>query len=510
MWNGSDTPIAASSEKKETSYRQIVRSTGIFGGAQAVNMVVGILRNKVVALLIGTTGVGLIGLYQSVVTTVQSFTSLGLGFSAVRDISQAASQDDVETVSSTALTVRRWMMFTAVAGALITMAFAPALSDWFFHDKTHVIPICCLSFAVFMGTLSTCQNTLLQGMRRIGDMAKASVYGAVLSLIGFTLLFWIFGLDGIVPALLTASFITLACSIFFVCKIRLPKVQQSYKDTFHSGKKMVALGIYSMVAGLVGTLSMLILKGYLSNRADIDTVGLFQSAWGLSGAAISSILTAMSTDYYPRLCQASHDNAQLQSRVREQTRICAILSSVVVSAMLLYAPVLLNVFYSAKFVPAESLLRWQILGAFVKTLNWPLAFVILSKGRGLLFCLSEALWYALYLGACFILWPVMGLEGLGLAYLVAHVVYTFIMLWMVHGLCGYVPSRNNLWIEARFIVLIAVAFALAVFMKPSVLIYVVSGVLLLLITAYALYEFNKVWSISQAWKKLKDKVKRHG
>ncbi len=505
----SEATTQTATSAKETSYGQIVRSTGIFGGSQAVNMIVGMLRTKAVALLVGTTGVGLIGLYQSVISMVQSLSSLGLSFSAVRDISQAASNEDAQAISSTATTVRRWMMFTAIAGALLTIAFAPALSNWAFHDKAHIVPISCLSFAVFMATLSAGQSTLLQGLRRIGDMARASVYGSVFSLVGFTLLFWLFGIDGIVPALLAASFITLICSTFYVCKIKLPKVQQSYHDTFFNGKKMVMLGIYSMIAGLVGTLSMFILKGYLSNRADIETVGLFQSAWSLSSAAIASILTAMSTDYYPRLCQVSHDDGLLRSRVKEQTRVCVILSSVVVSAMLLFAPFLLNFFYSAKFVPAEPLLRWQVLGTLVKTLSWPLAFVVLSKGKGLLFCLTEVLWYALYLGACFILWPLMGLEGLGIAYLIAHVLYTLSMLWLIHGLCSYVPDRNNIRIEARFILLNVAAFVVAVFVENPVLNLVLSGSLLLLVTVYALYEFNRVWSVATAWNKLKNKLKRH-
>ncbi|MCK9300100.1 MAG: O-antigen translocase, partial [Bacteroidales bacterium] len=59
-------------ETPESSYRQIVKSTGIFGGSQLFNMLIGVFRTKVAAALLGPLGVGLIGLYQSIIDMIRS------------------------------------------------------------------------------------------------------------------------------------------------------------------------------------------------------------------------------------------------------------------------------------------------------------------------------------------------------------------------------------------------------------------------------------------------------
>ena len=48
------------------SYREIFRSSAIIGRASLVKIVIGIIRVKVLAVLLGPAGVGLMRLYQSI------------------------------------------------------------------------------------------------------------------------------------------------------------------------------------------------------------------------------------------------------------------------------------------------------------------------------------------------------------------------------------------------------------------------------------------------------------
>ena len=49
------------------SYRHILKYMGIFGGVQGLNILMSIVRNKVVAVLLGTAGMGLISLFNATV-----------------------------------------------------------------------------------------------------------------------------------------------------------------------------------------------------------------------------------------------------------------------------------------------------------------------------------------------------------------------------------------------------------------------------------------------------------
>ena len=71
---------------KDGSYRQILRSSSIIGGASVINIVVGLLRIKVAAVLFGPSGVGLIGLLTNLASTASAVAGLGFGNVGTRQI----------------------------------------------------------------------------------------------------------------------------------------------------------------------------------------------------------------------------------------------------------------------------------------------------------------------------------------------------------------------------------------------------------------------------------------
>ena len=72
-----------------SEYRSIFKATSLFGGVRVFSILISIIRSKIVAVLIGTTGVGIVGLFTSGTSLIQSITQLGLSQSAVRDVSEA-------------------------------------------------------------------------------------------------------------------------------------------------------------------------------------------------------------------------------------------------------------------------------------------------------------------------------------------------------------------------------------------------------------------------------------
>jgi O-antigen/teichoic acid export membrane protein len=77
--------------------RQIVLFSAIIGGASAIRIVVGIVEVKVLAVLLGTGGVGFMALYQSIMGMASILAACGLGNSGVRQL--AASVVEVATLA---------------------------------------------------------------------------------------------------------------------------------------------------------------------------------------------------------------------------------------------------------------------------------------------------------------------------------------------------------------------------------------------------------------------------
>ncbi len=73
----------------EKACLQTLRFFSIMGGAQALTYIIGLVRIKAVAILLGPGGVGLVSLYISAMGLIGTVSGLGITNSGVREVVQA-------------------------------------------------------------------------------------------------------------------------------------------------------------------------------------------------------------------------------------------------------------------------------------------------------------------------------------------------------------------------------------------------------------------------------------
>ena len=74
--------------KANNSYSRIIKLSGFFSVIQFLNIAIALIRNKLVAVLLGPNGVGLMSLFTSTSNMLCNFTQMGLHISGVREVSQ--------------------------------------------------------------------------------------------------------------------------------------------------------------------------------------------------------------------------------------------------------------------------------------------------------------------------------------------------------------------------------------------------------------------------------------
>lgn len=97
-------------EKDGNSYGHVLKYTGIFGGVQGLNILMGLVRNKLVAVILGPAGMGLVSLFNTAANFVSQATNLGLSFSAIRNLSELFDSGDQERIVRFVKTVRAWSL----------------------------------------------------------------------------------------------------------------------------------------------------------------------------------------------------------------------------------------------------------------------------------------------------------------------------------------------------------------------------------------------------------------
>ncbi len=417
--------------EQAASYRRILKSSSIIGGASVINIIVGLVRTKVLAVLLGPAGVGLVSLYSGLMSTAATVAAMGVGTVGTRQIAEAVVNEGPRLLAVARRAIVWGTLLLAGAGALAVWSLRELLAVHVLGSATHAGSVGWLALGVALSVASASQGALIQGMRRIGDMARLSVYGSVLNTLLGVALLWHWGNAGLVAYVLIGPLVSFLLGHVYVS--RLPKAGMdsiSIQELVHQWKTLLRLGLAFMGAGLASSMIQLWIRVEVGNTLGVDALGHFQAAWTISMQYIAFVLGAMGADYYPRLTSVIRDRNAASRLVNEQTEIALLLSAPVFIAMMGVAPWVVQLLYSAAFSPAVEVLRWQILGDVLKVASWPLGFVILAAGDGKTYFWTETS-ALLLMGALIVeLVASMGLQITGISFLVCYLFY----LPLVYGL----------------------------------------------------------------------------
>jgi len=443
------------------SYNQILRSSSIIGGAQAVNYAIALLRTKFVAVLIGPSGVGLVGLFTSTMGVLETLMGLGIRSSGVREIADAHSTNNPQRLAHAVKTLKRACWITGIAGWLITAALAYPISSLVFDSPQHALALVFLGSTVLIGSVSGGQMAFLQGIRRIGDLARINVLGIACGTIIAVPLYWRFGEDGIVPALILSAVANLALSSWFAGKVKVEAVEQTARQTLQGTKSLLGLGVVFMWSALLTALVTLAIKALIQRELGLEANGFYQAAWAVSGMFAGFILGAMSADFYPRLTAAKDDHGMMGRLVNEQTEVGVLLALPGLVATLVFAPLVITLLYSREFAQAAALLPWFILGVFGRVISWPMGFVMPALGAGKWYAFSETANVALHLALAVVLLGMLGLQGVAIAFALLYLIYTASVAAISFHLIRFRWSASALRVLLIASVFVALAFGIA-------------------------------------------------
>jgi enterobacterial common antigen flippase len=451
-------PVNEERPAEKGTYGQILKSSALVGGSSILNIGIGIVRTKAMAVLLGPAGFGLFGLYGSIVTLAQTLGGMGINSSGVRQIAEAVSTDDVECVAKTTLVLRKISIALGVLGTLVLIIFSHQISALTFGTDRFARAVSILSLAVFFGLVSAGQTALIQGMRRIGELAKIAVLGAFLgTLVSIPLVYFLRD-RGVVPSLVAIAGMTTLTSWWYSRRIRIQMPSIMFSEVMKETGALLKLGFAFMSSSLLTMGVAFVVRITVLRKVGYEATGLYQSAWTLGGLYVGFILQAMGADFYPRLTASAKDNKACNRLVNEQAQVGLLLAGPGVIATLTFAPLVIALFYSAKFGAAVGILRWVCLGTILQVVTWPMGFIIVAKAKQSLFVGCEVAWAIVSLGLAWICVSRFGLDGVGIAFFGSYIFHGFLIYGVVHHISGFRWSKQNERTGLIFLLVIALVF----------------------------------------------------
>lgn len=427
--------------EKRSGYGHILKYTGLFGSVQGLNILVGLLRNKLVALLLGPAGMGLSSLLNSALTFISQATNLGISFSAVRHVSEIADCGDPGRIARFVKIVRAWSLVAALLGMLVCIALGPLLSDLAFSWGDHTLHFLLLSPAVAMMAVTGGETAILKGMRRLRPLAATQLWSVVASLVISVPIYYFFGVAGIVPVITLTALSVMLFTIRYSLRL-FPLHLRGARGMLGEGMEMVRLGVAFILAGIATSGAEMAVRAFLNVSADLSTVGLYNAAYVLTVSYAGLVFSAMETDYFPRLSAVNHDRAKVSLTANRQIEVSLLIISPLLTGLIVLLPLLIPLLYSGKFLPVLPVARAAVLGMYVRAATLPMAYIVLAKGRSVTFLALEVTSAAAFVLLIMAGFSLYGLNGTGAAMLVNELFYFVIIFAYVSLRYGYRVSRQ--------------------------------------------------------------------
>ena len=433
--------------KNASGHRQILRSSSIIGGSSLLNILFSLVRTKALAVLLGPSGVGLVALLVTLMTTVSSVAAMGLGTIATRQVAAAAARDDAIELHIVRRAVFWATLFLAVVGAASIWLLRELVAARVLADQSLANEVGWLGLGVGLTVAAGSQGALLNGMRRIGDMARLSILSGLVSTILGLFALWLWGRNGLIVFILSAPFSSFVFGHCFVSRLPRPHTQTlPLPVLMGQWRTLFRLGAAFMLTGVIWNFGHLIVRSLVQRELGADELGHFQAAWAISMTYIGFVLQAMGVDYYPRLSSSMHDHDAANKMVNEQTEVALLLGGPVILAMLGLAPWVIKLLYTSEFAAAASILRWQILGDILRVAAWPLGYVILAAGDGRRYLLMESFAVSVLVAGIWLGLPVFGLEITGMAFLLMYLTYLPLVYFLARRKIGLQWVPTIFWI----------------------------------------------------------------
>lgn len=479
------------------SSKHILKSISLFGGLQIFVIIANLLKVKAIAVFVGVDGVGQLTIFNNILNLVVQLAYLGLNFSAVRSLSLAFDQVNIEKLNKTYSIFMSLTFICAIFGLLLTILFSNYISILSFDTSNNSNQVVVLSLAVLFTILFNGNIAFLQGIRELKKMAKSSFWSSFVGLMITIPIFYYYREEGIVFSIVIAAFLSYLFSLFFSNTTNIKFTILKFKEGLAEGSEMIKLGIVMMVSSFIGAGVIYIINIFIVRFGSITDLGLFSAGNGITNQYIGLIFSAMAADYFPKLSSVSNDSLKLNELVNNQGEILLLIVCPILLIVLSFSPLLIAVLLSEKFISITTFIAVMSFAMLFKAASYPIGYISFAKGDRKIFFIFEGVLNSLLillghtLGYYF-----GGINGIAWGVLILYSTYFISVNVLVKKRYNFQLQRKYLEILIISAIFLALALINFIFMKDIFIRYLLSSVILFLAFLYSYKEIDKKISLT--------------
>lgn len=407
--------------------KTILRAVAISGAGSLVTMMLGAITTKIIAVLLGPAGIGLYAQLRQIIQWFVTLATMNGQGSLVRGIACRGGQECKRFIGVVGAT----FTIGAVLSSVIIILASPLIAKGLFAhgDENLIVAIKLIPVAVFSGVAAAFVIGVINGYREIKSLTLIQVAG---SLAGAVLAYPIArsGHPAAYVVIVSVGYMTVSILGGWLVLRLLQKQARLQKDaSFVSNLLREHIGYSStlLVTGLVGAGSVVLIRTMYIHSGGMAAGGYFDAAWTLSMTYVMLLLSSFGTYYFPTL-SSKKTPTEINECVNQVMHVAIVLGTILVSFVVAVKPLLIGILYSEQFEASADLLRWMLVGDYLKVSGWVFGMLLLAFSERKNFFASELLWQgAMVLSVATLIGRTI--EIAGMAFLAVNALYLIYVWW---------------------------------------------------------------------------------
>lgn len=418
---------------------KIVKVMSVFTGVEGLGIICSAVRNKLVALWLDAVGIGLFSIFNSTIETTTYLTGLGLRQSAVRDISLAAGESEGK-LRRVIRRVRSWSVVAGLLGCAVLTAFAWPLAEIIFHDGGMWWNFLLLAGALLFNALYAGEAAVFQGTENFRRMARVGAWSAFIGLIVSIPMYRFMGNASVAFSILAYS--VSALLVAFIYRDRRFSSERPSRAMLREEKEFVKLGAWLSITAFINSGCQLIFSGWLNAEVSTAEVGFYAAGYTLVVRYTSLVFNSVGLEFYPRISANIKHPLRMDVFLNHEVTLLLLIFTPLVMLFLIFREVIVLLFYTPEFLAAVPFITFGIVVVILRAVSNTEAFIIMAKGEGKIYLLTESLDALMGLGLSVWLYSEMGLLGLGVALIIWHFVYMLVVSEICRRRYGLTLARG--------------------------------------------------------------------
>lgn len=403
--------------------RSIFKSISIIGSGQILSIISGMLRVKVIAITLGTSGLGLFALFQSILDLFKTIFSFGLNLTVSREAAVVVNnKGDLNYLWSK---VFSWIAIGSILSSIFLLLYYLFQDYFYLSYKINIV-----NFLIFVPLFGfsifyTIAQSFIQGGLGYKTYIKISILSSVIGSFCSILVILIFKEEGVLLSILVFWFVGVIITCYFINKSLKISIFE-FKADFNDSKKMIFDGGFVLLATGSNALNLLLIRDMIVQDFNEEGLGLVQAGLSISIVYISLVISSLASDYYPKLSTYAQDKQKAIELVNNQTEILLFIGVLMMLGIGYFLNSILIILYSSEFLGALNLTYWLVMSTFFRLLGYPLSYVALVRNEGYYYFLIEFVFNLAFFLIVYFFISKVGIEIVGIGVFFSYFLYSIL------------------------------------------------------------------------------------